>query len=219
MSASLAPIQRAALNPQLLARQAIRKPSLLPRMTKGLEANQPRVKYGCAKALRLVSQERPDVLYPHFGFFARLLEHENKILQWDATFVLSQLARADAQDQFAAIFEKYFAPIPGPVMISAAQAIRGGAHIARAKPELADRIAGEILKVGQARYQTPECRNVAIGHAIAALADILPLLGDPAPSVRFVRRQTRNPRPATRRKAEQFLRRTNRSGGAAKLKA
>jgi hypothetical protein len=219
MSASLAPIQRAALNPQLLAQRAILNPSLLPQITKGLEADKPRVKYGCAKALRLLSQERPDVLYPHFGFFARLLDHENKILQWDAAFVLSQLARADAQDQFAAIFEKYFAPIAGPVMISAAQAIQGGARIAQAKPELADRVAAEILKVGRARYQTPECRNVAIGHAITALASILPLLNDPAPTMRFVRGQTRNSRPATRRKAEQFLRRTKHSGGAAKLQA
>src|SRR5262249_1465676 len=152
--------------------------------TKGLEAPKPRIKYGCAKALRLISEERPDVLYPHFGFFAGLLDHQNKILQWDAAFVLSQLARADAQDQFAAILEKYFSPIKGPVMITAANAIQGGARIAQARPEFADRIAGEILKVTRARYQTPECRNVAIGHAISALGEMLPLLRDPAPVVR-----------------------------------
>jgi hypothetical protein len=206
MSASLAPIRRAALNPQHLAHKAILKPSLLPDITKGLQADKPRVKYGCAKALRLISEQRPDVLYPHFGFFAGLLDHQNKIFQWDAAFVLSQLVRADAQDEFAAIFEKYFAPISGPVMISAANAIQGGARVARAKPRLADRIAAEILKVSCARYQTPECRNVAIGHAIVALGDMLPLLSNAAPVVRFVRKQTRNRRPATRKKAERFLR-------------
>ncbi len=205
MSASFAPIHRRALNPQLLASKAILKPSLLPDITRGLEADKPRVKYGCAKALRLISEQRPDVLYPHFGFFAGLLDHQNKILQWDAAFVLSQLARADAQDEFTAIFEKYFSPISGPVMISAANAIQGGARVARAKPELANRIAAEILKVARARYQTPECRNVAIGHAITALGEMLPLLSDAAAVVRFVRRQTRNPRPATRKRAERFL--------------
>jgi hypothetical protein len=119
--------------------------------------------------------------------------------------VLSQLARVDARDQFAAILEKYLSPIPGPVMITAANAIQGGARVARARPELADRIAVEILKVTRARYQTPQCRNVAIGHAIVALGDMLPLLRDPAPAVRFVRRQARNPLPATRKKAERFL--------------
>jgi hypothetical protein len=88
--------------------------------------------------------------------------------------------------------------------------------IAQAKPHLADRIAAEVLKVGKARYQTAECRNVAIGHAILALGDILPLLREPAPIVRFVRTQIRNSRPATRKKAEQFLK--SRLGALAPLR-
>jgi hypothetical protein len=46
---------------------------------------------------------------------------------------------------------------------------------------------------------------VAIGHAIVALGAILPLLRHPTPAVQFVRKQIRNRRPATRKKAEQFL--------------
>jgi hypothetical protein len=208
MTASLAHIGKLALNPAQLARKAIRNPRLFAEIAEGLKADKPRVKYGCAKALRLISEQRPDVLYPHFDFFVHLLDHENKILQWDAAFVLSHLARVDGNDKFSAIVTRYFIAIPGPVMITAANVIRGGARIAQAKPHLADRIAAEILKVATARYQTPECRNVAIGHAILALGAIRPLLRDPAPVAQFVRKQTRNRRPATRRKAEQFLRST-----------
>jgi hypothetical protein len=176
----------------------------------GLNTDVARVKYGCAKALSLVSEARPDLLYPWFDFFVRLLDHENRILQWQAIFVLSHLARADADDRFAALFGKYFSPIPGPVMITAANVIQGGARIAMARPRLADRIAAEVLKVGKARYQTPECRNVAIGHAILALGRFLELLQDPAPVLQFVRKQAKNPRPATRKKAEQLLARIQR---------
>ena len=205
MTAPLARISRLALNPAQLARKAIRNPRLLADIAEGLKADKPRVKYGCAKALQLVSEHRPDVIYPHFEFFVRLLDHENKILQWDAAFVLSHLARVDDDDKFAGIIDRYFSPIIGPVMITAANVIRGGARIAQAKPRLADRIAAEVLKVARARYRTPECRNVAIGHAILALGDLLPLLCHPARVVRFVRRQTKNSRPATRKKAEHFL--------------
>ena len=205
MSASLRHIHQAALNPQQLARKAARKPRLFDQIAEGLKADKPRIKYGCAKALRMISEQRPDLLYTHFDFFVRLLDHENKIFQWDAAFVLSQLSRVDAEDKFSAIFAKYFSPIPGPVMITAANVIAGGTRIARAKPRLADRIATKVLKVARARYQTPECRNVAIGHAILALGEILPLLRHPAPTVQFVRKQIRNPRPATRKKAERFL--------------
>ena len=176
-------------------------------LTKGLAADKARVKYGCAKALRIVSEKRPELLYSQFDFFARLLDHENRILQWEAAFVLSQLARVDRDDKFSAIFDKYFSPIPGPVMITAANVIRGGARIARAKPQLADRIAAEVLKVARARYKTPECRNVAIGHAILALGDLFDFMEHPEPAFQFVRSQIKNSRPATRKKAQQFLRR------------
>ena len=205
MTAPLAQIRQAALNPSQLARKAIKNRRLFPAIMEGLKADRARIKYGCAKALRIVSEQRPDLLYPQFDFFVRLLDHENKIFQWDAAFVLSHLARADDEDKFAAMLDKYFAPIPGPVMITAANVIQGGARIAQAKPHLADRVAAEVVKVGMARYRTAECRNVAIGHAILTLGGILPLLRQPAPAVKFVRRQTRNPRPATRKKAEQFL--------------
>ncbi len=205
MTAPLARIPQAALNPQRLALKAIRQPRLLPAIIEGLKADKARVKYGCAKALRLISEQCPDRLYPFFDVFVQLLDHENRILRWEAIFVLSHLARADDDDKVADVFDKYFSPISGPVMVTAANVIQGGARIAQAKPHLADRIAAEMLKVGRARYQTAECRNVAIGHAIVALGSFLPLLRHPAPAVKFVQRQTRNSRPATRRKAKHLL--------------
>jgi hypothetical protein len=205
MTGSLRALGPAAQHPPQLARKAIQNPRLLPGIMEGLQAGQPRIKYGCAKTLRLIGEQRPEQLYPHWDFFVRLLDHENKILQWDAAFVLSHLARVDADDKFGTVFNKYFSPLSGPVMITAANVIQGGARIAQAKPHLADRIATEVLRVGKARYQTRECRNVAIGHAILALREMFPLLRRPAPVVQFVRRQMRNPRPATRKKAEHFL--------------
>src|ERR1022692_1787860 len=94
MTAPLDRIRKAALNPPQLARKAIRNPRLFSEIAEGLKAEKPRVKYGCAKALCILSEQRPDLLYPHFNFFVRLLDHENKIMQWDAAFVLSQFGFA-----------------------------------------------------------------------------------------------------------------------------
>jgi hypothetical protein len=205
MNTSLALVHQAASNPQQLARRVIKNPELLEKVMEGLGTETARIKFGCAKALRVLSETRPDLLYPQFDFFVRLLDHPNKIFQWEAARVLSQLARMDAEDKFTTIFNKYFAPLGGPVMITAANVIRGGALIAVAKPHLADRIAAEVLKVDRARYQSPECRSVAIGHAVFALGNFFELLQNPAPVLRFVRKQIKNSRPAMRKKAEQFL--------------
>jgi hypothetical protein len=91
------------------------------------------------------------------------------------------------------------------VLTTAANVIRGAGNIAAAKPQLADAIAREILKVEQAEYGTAECRNIAIGHAIQALDRCFDGIKRKEPVIRFVERQAGNPRNATRKKAEKFL--------------
>jgi hypothetical protein len=174
---------------------------------RGLDASEARVKYGSSKALRLASRQSPASLYPHFNRFASLLAGDNTILRWNATRTLGYLAAADCDGQLEKIFARFFAPIRGHEMIGAANTIAAGADIALAQPRLADRISRELLKVETATYATPECRNVAVGHAIRALGRFFGLLKRRAPVLAFIRRQLNNPRQATRRHAERFLRR------------
>jgi hypothetical protein len=174
---------------------------------RGLDASEARVKYGSSKALRLASRQSPASIYPHFNRFASLLAGDNTILRWNATRTLGYLAAADCDGQLEKIFARFFAPIRGHEMIGAANTIAAGADIALAQPRLADRISRELLKVETATYATPECRNVAAGHAIRALGRFFELLRRRAPVLAFVRRQLNNPRQATRRHAERFLRR------------
>jgi len=92
-------------------------------------------------------------------------------------------------------------------MIGAANAIVAGAGIALAKPHLADRIVKELLKVERASYCTPECRNVAIGHAIKSFDRLLDYVRKKRSVRAFVIRQLDNPRPATHKKAERLVKR------------
>jgi len=188
-----------------IANDVLKNPALVAEVVDGLNHETARVKYGCAKILRLVAERQPGLLYPHFDFFAGLLDNTNRILQWEAIIVLSHLARVDSGNKFSALFGRYFTPIAGPVMITAGNIIASAPRIALARPLWADPIAVEVLKVARARYQTAECRNVAIGHAILALDGLFDLLSDKAPALRFVRHQLKNSRNATRAKAGQFL--------------
>jgi hypothetical protein len=200
-------------DPARLAKQVGENPGKWGEVIRGLGAKAARLKYGSAKALLLLGETHPELLYPQFDGFVKLLDHPNKILQWQAGRLLAQLARVDAAGKFERILEKYFAPIPGPVMITAANLIQNGAVIAQAKPHLADRIAAQILKVERANYETAECRNVAIGHAVVALGEMLGRLQTPAPALAFVERQLQNSRSATRKKAERCLK-THQKGRA-----
>jgi hypothetical protein len=117
-----------------------------------------------------------------------------------------------ARGRIDGVLDRYLAPIAGPVMITAANAIAGAGRIASARPDLQPRIVAAILGVEKARYATAECRNVAIGHALETLRT-LALASDasaPSPEFRavlaFARRQLKNPRPATAKKAGRLVR-------------
>jgi hypothetical protein len=170
----------------------------------GLASPEARTKYGSAKELRRLSEQDPDLLYPRFDFFARLMDGETRILRWDSSRILGHLARVDSAGRIDKLLDRYLAPIIGPEMIAAANVIQGAADIALAKPHLADRIARAIVKVSRAHYATPECRNVAAGHAITALDRFFEHIQEKRPVLAFVESQLKNPRPATRKKAEKF---------------
>lgn len=171
-----------------------------------------RVKFGAAKELRALSELDPEALYPHFDSFAALLHHENSILRWNAMLILGNLARIDRAGRIDGVLDDLLRPIDGPQLIDAANAIHAATAIAAFKPHLADRIAARIMDLKRATYGTAECRNVALGHAIAALAHLYEMLADQRGIAAFIERQASNPRPATRKKAEAFLRR-HPSGG------
>jgi hypothetical protein len=192
-----------------IADAVIRAPQWIPALIEGLAADKPALKYGSGKVLRIISEKRPDLVYPYFDDLAAMLESENSILKWGAILCLGNLACVDAAGKFELIFHQYFRPISGPVMITAANIMRGSARIALAKPQLADRIAAEILKVKRARYKTAECRNVAIGHAIDAFNLFFDHIRDNRRVIRFIKAQVGNSRVPVRKRAAKFLRERN----------
>ena len=182
-------------------------PEQIDTLFEGLASRTPRLRYGAAKALKMVSEQSPDLLYPRWDPLVSLLENDNAFLRWGSTQILGNLAVVDREDRFEPVLDRFLAPISGQEMIGAANAIAAAASIVLAKPHLADRIVKEILKVERAAYHTPECRNVAIGHAIKSFDKFLDHVSKRRPVLAFVKRQLDNPRPATRKKAEKFLKR------------
>jgi len=198
-------LEHQKIDAERLAKQCIHWPEFIPVLIGGLAHEKARVKYGCAKALRILSDKRPELLYANFDFFADLLDHKNRIFQWEATYLLAGLASADKLRKIDQLLDKYCAPIEGPVMITANNVIKGVTRIAAAKPYLADRIAECILRVQHGRYETSECYEITCGLALKAFDEMFDVVSDPKPLLRFARAHLDSPRNATRKVAEKFL--------------
>jgi len=191
--------------------QALSTPEQIPALVEALPVEKRSAKYACEKVLRLVSARRPELIYPYFAVFTALLDHENSFLKWGAIMTVANLTAVDAEGRFEAIFDRYYAPIPGLTMVTASNIIGSSPRIVQAKPHLTQRITTEILKVEKAQYEhrgspSPECRNVTIGHAIDAFDQFFDRIDNKAAVMAFVKRQLQNTRKQVAKKAERFLR-------------
>jgi hypothetical protein len=189
-----------------IAEKVIEDTNYLPELISGLQASEARIKYGSNKVLIIISEKNPAVLYPKLDFFISQLDNENNFLKWGAIEIIANLCRVDSAHHFENIFAKYISPIHGHHMITAANTIKAANKIAGIKHNLAEKIAEEILSVENADYETTECNNIVIGQAITTLNDLFPQLKSKRPVFEFVQRQLKNKRPATRKKAETFIR-------------
>jgi hypothetical protein len=188
-----------------LADAVERNHELIKEVLAGVASKRAATKFGASKALRILSERAPELIYPHFDFFTDLMWDDNHILKWNATLTLANLARVDRESKIETILDRYLDLIVGSNMITAANAMHGAAIIGAAKPNLANHIVSRIMRVERAEYATPECRNVAIGHALRALEDLAALLPDRRKVRLFAARQLGNPRPATSAKARRLL--------------
>jgi hypothetical protein len=168
-------------------------------------------KFATARQLARVSEDEPAQLSSHFAAFCRLLEDENNIIKWSAIRIVANLAAADRKLRVDRILDRYLAPIAGPTLITAANTIEGAARIAQSRRHLAPRIIQAILQVEGGQYQTPECRNVAIGKAIKALDLLGPVVRQDPAVLAFIKRQQDNSRPGVRRSAAAFLKQANKT--------
>lgn len=193
-----------------IAGYVIKQPECIGELVEGLKAPKGTLRYGYEKVLRLVSEKRPELVYPYFNVYAEMLNNANSFLKWGAILTIANLACVDSQKKFDRIFRKYYSPVIGPVMVTAANIIGGSAKIALARPELTGRITNEILKVEKAKFEihgspSPECRNVVLGHAIDVFDQFFEQINDKAAVAKFVKRQLKNTRKSVAKKAEKFL--------------
>jgi len=203
-------ISKKGSDKEQIAKEVIRSPEYLPQLFEGLTHEKGSIKFGCEKVLRLISEQQPELIYPYFDIFVKMLDSDNNILKWGAIVTISNLASVDIHGKFEKIFEKYYFPITEKTMITAANIIGNSWKIALAKPELAEKITQEILEAEKAKYEnkgqvSPECNNVVYGHAIDSLEKFYDKITDKKPVVDFIKRQLHNTRKPVAKKAERFL--------------
>lgn len=185
----------------------------VPALLEAMGGSRGRDRMIAGRRLWMLSETRPQLLAPHAAEIEAFVEGPNKVLCWTAIRVLGNMA---GELEFAVargILGRLLMLVPGPTLITSANALEASSAIAMAHPGLLEEALAGMLRAEKGRYQTPECRRVITGKLLRVLEQMGPaVLGRPE-VVCLLQRQVRCPRPAVARKAVTLLARLVRRSG------
>jgi hypothetical protein len=187
-----------------MVRKIAKDKRLLSGVMTGITSDKPQVKYKSGKILMMLSEENPKILYSKWDHFVDLLGSENTFMKSIGIKILSNLTRVDVKNRFDRIFDKFYGLLNDKSMITAANVVDHSGTIARAKPKLQNKITNKLFGIDNTHH-SPECRNIIKGKAILSFGEYFEEAKNKKKIVEFVKRELKNTRSATRKKAEKFL--------------
>lgn len=182
--------------------------SLLPEILKGISSTKPAIRYGCGKILMDLSEENPDKLYTNMDFFVELLDSKYRILTWNAMAIIANLAKVDTKNKFDSIFDKYYSFLNDEYMVTVANLVGNSGKIAKAKPNLTQRITNELLKIeniSTTPHLTEECKRVIAEKTIKSFDMFFDQVENKDEVLSFVKRHQNSSRMTLKNEAERFL--------------
>ena len=187
-----------------LASKAVDDSKALAALLQEVVSKKESARHASFKALLSISEERPEVLYPEWDFFADLIGSKNTSFKYIAIYIIANLTRTDTENRFEKIFEKYYGLLDDESVIPAAHVAGNSGKIARAKPGLQTRITNKLLNIDKTRH-APERKELIKGYAVEAFGEYFSEAKDREKIIEFVEKQLNSKSPRTKKAAQSFL--------------
>lgn len=190
--------------------EVINKPEMIEALIRIAATDKSSIKFSCTKTIRLVSEQRPDMVYSYFDDIVAMTHNTNSFIKWDGILIISNLIRADSECRFDMIFEDYFGMLKDPQMVTAATVVGNAWKIVSARPDLEPEITRRLLAIPDITYfykgePSEECSRVICGHAIDCFEKYFSMSGSQKEILEFVQKQLKSTRGTVVKKAEKFL--------------
>lgn len=195
---------------KLLVSEAVENPKMIRSLIELVSAETTSARYLCAKIIRRVSMERPDLIYPYFDEIAKWIHDDNSFIKWDGILIIADLSAVDTENKFEALYGDYFGLIHDPQMITAGNVIKNAWKIALAKPALESDITSRLLEVPAISYErkgkpSPECNRILCGQALKSFGHYFDESVNQGAMIRFAKAQLTCSRKAVAKEAGRFL--------------
>lgn len=165
----------------------------------GLNSEKRKVQSGCAELASLLSEDKPEIVYPHIELFLNNLKAKPPVLRWEAVCTLGNLATVDKNKQIPRYVAQIAPFLNDKSIVLQGHTVRALAKIAKVFPDKAPAIF-ELIQNSKENF--PDNR---IGFVIEAM-ELLIVNSDLKPKViEFVEPYTKSPIKVVARKAVKVL--------------
>jgi hypothetical protein len=144
----------------------------------GLGSDERRVQSGYAELASLLSEDMPDLLYPHIDLFVSNLEAKAPVLRWEAVCTLGNIASVDRLEKIPKLIERFAGFLSDKSIVLQGHSVRALTKISRAFPETAPDILELLLS------HTEYFPGNRIGFIVEAME---PFVGNPEFALRVKR--------------------------------
>ncbi len=111
----------------------------------GLQSEKKKVQSGCAELASFLSEDRPELLYPHVDLFATNLEAKAPVLRWEAVCTLGNLVQVDRKGITAEYIEKISEFLHDRSIVLQGHSIRSLGKMAKKFPNRAPEILSSLI--------------------------------------------------------------------------
>lgn len=111
----------------------------------GLGFQERRVQSGCAELAALLSEDAPNLLYPHAELFISNLEAKAPVLRWEAVCTLGNISSVDKLEKTPKLIKRFTNFLGDKSIVLQGHSVRALTKIAKAFPETSSDILEALL--------------------------------------------------------------------------
>ena len=185
-----------------IAKKALKDEKFLGEMIDNLSENCDR-RWPSFQVLNYISEKYPEALYPKWDYLKDLFRTGNSYIKYATVYILANLTKVDKENKFEKLFDDYFGEIDTNRTVTAAQVAYNSGKIAKAKPELQDKIIKKIMDIE--KTHKGKQKELIKGYAIDAFSEYYQDFRNKERIIKYVKDQLNSKSPSTQKRAKEFL--------------
>ncbi|MBI5680565.1 MAG: hypothetical protein HZC47_06725 [Methanobacterium sp.] len=193
------------INIEELAKKALSDDKLPKELMDGILSKDNTTRKNCFETLQIISNEKPEILYPKWDHFHKMFKSKNNYHKYIAVYILADLTKIDKDNKFNDMFEDYYRILAGDKVMTASHVALNSSKIAINKPELQEEIIERLINIEN--IHQGKQKELLKAYAIESLREIYPEIKDKEKVMKFIEEQLESSSPKTRDLAACFIER------------